>query len=696
MDIENFISIIIRLINTSIYPIRRIIMEKYFLKSPNDYKLMSQKGVKQYFFLSEQNNSVWDSNLSSDGKVFMSLSSELTSCGYARLYEYDYKTNQAKKLFNVEEVILPQDRAIRASKFHTSISFLTNGKIAMTTHSTDKSPLHPTWLLEAYFNHIWEGFAGSNIVVYDPKTKEASNLGIPAPRESLYGSVYDPKHNCLYSLGFIKGHLYRYSFVTKKVKDLGKVTEGHTFRMVLGPDGNIFGSSKSGYLFKIDTDNEKVIDMDYRVPYFSYGEDYTFGDSFGNIAAGRIGPDGRIYFSIMYGPNIIALDTKTGKIEDMGHYLPTPRYAATENRNGIFGFDFDSKGVMWYAVSSISDGSDKPQPAQPSSLFKWDIINGKRPEWTGVVGTSKRLPVMISDMFITKDDTIIMVDTNHGEDCTSITTVNLKEFEPTIADMKKVKIEDIMFDVTNEATYGYSDPFDKNSAFIENNPYRFDGKLKKAFRIWRALAPNNIEDSPVSGIVWDADNVLHGICGVDKKFCFQIKENTLTFIKPLEELDNDYIKWLKQSVEPKSCTSMLKLPHYPGRQYKAVSTVSVELEDGRFLIGTLDGLLAVVSDDSIYSLGMVGCNGPIRALTATPDKSVVYGVAGDEEDLGMVFKYDNKNGLQLKGHIKHTSSKGEQGTIVCNYLSCCSISKDGKYLAIASKDRLGTVAIYSL
>ncbi len=98
-----------------------------------------------------------------------------------------------EELFRVEDVILPQDRAIRASKFHTSISFMTDGRIIMTTHTTDKSPRHPTWMPLAYYHHLWEGFAGGNIIIYDPKTKKAENLGIPVPHESIYGATYDPR-----------------------------------------------------------------------------------------------------------------------------------------------------------------------------------------------------------------------------------------------------------------------------------------------------------------------------------------------------------------------------------------------------------------------------------------------------------------------------------------------------------------------
>ena len=292
-------------------------MKKFFLDGPKDYKLMSQTGVKQYVFpLNFSHNAIWDSNISPEGKLYFGLASEIFTSGYVRLCEYDYKNNEVITHFKVEDVILPNDRTIRASKFHTSISFMTDGKLIMTTHTTDKSPQHPTWMPDAYYNHIWEGFPGSNIVTYDPVTGVTHNLGIPVPRESIYGALYEPKHNALYFLGFFKGHLYRYSIDEKRVIDLGKVSENYAFKLVLGTDGNIYGASRSGYVYKVDTELLKVIDMNYMLPHYNY----KYTREFSNISVGRIGPDDRLYFAVMFGPDIIALDTKTGEFENMGSY----------------------------------------------------------------------------------------------------------------------------------------------------------------------------------------------------------------------------------------------------------------------------------------------------------------------------------------------------------------------------------------
>ena len=675
-------------------------MKTYFYEGPEDFKLISQKGVQLYMFKEEPNNSIWDSRVSDDGTLYLSLSSELMHSGYARLYSFDYKTNTAQKCIEVEKVILPQERAIRASKFHTSISFLNDGNMAMTTHTTDKAPQHPTWLPEAFYGHIWEGFAGSHIVKYNPKTKETWNLGIPVPRESLYGSIYDSKHNALYSMGFIRGHLYRYSFDEKTVKDLGQVSEGHSFRLVLGPDDNIYSSSRSGYMFKIDTNKQKIIDMNYRLPFYEFGDYYKFEASFGNIADGRIGPDGRLYFSVMYGPDIITLDTKTGEFENLGPYLPTPRYAYRENRNGIFGFEFDKKGVLWYFVHSCCNGMDPVEPAQPCGLFRWDITRGGSPEFIGMLGTKDRVFFSVSELYI-HNNTMLIVETNHANDSAAVMSIDLEIFEPSMFDeMKHIpmkEIKDTVFHPDSQDSYEPALLFDRQEIVAAANPHMFQGDLINAFRIWRELAPNEVENASVQGLAWDNKNVLHGICGKEKQYAFKIQNNEKISIDEICRCDFSYQEWLKENIKSELFQSEIELPSYPGRQYLAKASASAELSEGRVLIGTQDGFLAILGKDlSVYSLGMTGYNGPVRALSSTPDKKKVYGVAGDENDLGMVFVYDDERGLQLKGNIKHVSSRQPFGSVANNVYSSCCVSSDGKYLAIGSSDRLATVYIYKI
>ena len=237
-------------------------MSNYLFQPFSDdyYRLINQKGVRQAFPKDEGNedyNTCWDGAVSPDGTFYFSLSSEGGNSMHAKLNRYDREKNEIVDCFNAGDLILPNPRNLPASKLHTSINFLPDGRVIGTTHSTDRAPQHQEWMPFGHHNHVWEGFPGSHILVYDPKTGRSENWGIPVPHESIYGAKYDPKHNALYMIGFMRGHVYRYSLDTKKVKDLGKAAELYCYRMELGADGNIYAATKTGCAFRINTETER-------------------------------------------------------------------------------------------------------------------------------------------------------------------------------------------------------------------------------------------------------------------------------------------------------------------------------------------------------------------------------------------------------------------------------------------------------
>ena len=139
------------------------------------------------------------------------------------------------------------------------------------------------------------------------------------------------------------------------------------------------------------------------------------------------------------------------------------------------------------------------------------------------------------------------------------------------------------------------------------------------------------------------------------------------------------------------------LPHKPGRQYLSQASAQAAMADGRLLIGTRDGLLALKDGDRLFSLGAPAPNGPVHALSATPDGETVYGVCGDELDMCSLFRFSLKDGLQELGYFgTGAGSVHVEALSFCTYVRTCAISPDGRYLAVGADERLGTVLIYSL
>jgi hypothetical protein len=213
--------------------------------------------------------------------------------------------------------------------------------------------------------------------------------------------------------------------------------------------------------------------------------------------------------------------------------------------------------------------------------------------------------------------------------------------------------------------------------------------------LWRALAPAHIEDSAVKGLYYEADGTLCGVCGEKARYFFTIRDGKLISIVPAEKADPQKIKKaLCRELPELNFTDAL--PHYPGRQYKAAPVAAAKLADGQTLVGTLDGMLALIKDGRAYGLGPAAFNGPVHAMAATPDGNKIYGVAGDEEDLAVLFSYDESSGLRWLGFIENGVTPEISSVFCCTYVRSCAISPDGKYLAVGADERIGTVVIYRI
>ncbi|MEG1557759.1 MAG: hypothetical protein RR368_04915, partial [Oscillospiraceae bacterium] len=491
-----------------------------------------------------------------------------------------------------------------------------------------------------------------------------------------------------------KGHTYRYSFDDKKLIDFGQCSENWSFRLMFDKNWDVLGTARSGYIYKIHTDTLEVEDLNFRIPFETYPE-YTGGD-YKCLSNGGIGPDGRLYMCFFYSRKVVAYDSDTNTFEDMGDYMPQARcHANGETRNGIFAMNFDNDGVLWYAVFSRNCSSGKREIGLPSSLFRWDVARGKKPEWMGIIGTKERAACWTSEICVSKDDIMFVIGSNHATDGPDITAVNLREYKEKMYNFGELLTEDEYYVNPNSKRYNkIADFLFEQDKFGEENDWRFQYELAyEPLRLWRELAPDNIENSSVKSLHWSDANTLVGVCGNEREFVFKAVEGKMSML-----CDKDRARaFYDELMNPKPIIALtdLKLPYYPGRQYKATVTAQAKMADGSMVIGTLDGMLALCKNDKVFGLGPAAYNGPIRALCSVPDGKKVYGVGGDEDDLGMVFSFDAEDGLRWLGHVCYDAPSA-WSTVSCPILTACSVSPDGRMLALGSGDRLGTVVICRL
>jgi len=677
---------------------------RFEMFSDDRLRLINQAGMRQRIDPCGLGyHGTWDTKLGPGGVLYYAPSDASGQGKHVRLMAYDYQTDTAKICFKAEEVVLPNPRMLPVTKLHESLTMLPDGRIFATTHSTDRAPQHPEWMPFAHYTHVWEGWPGSTMVCYDPKTGDTENWGVPVPRESIYGATYDARHNAIYMIGFMRGHVYRYSLDTKTVKDLGKAAEVFCYRLHTGPDGHIYGCTKSGYLFRVNVDTERLEDLNWRVP--EYPDNYTNNTWYRYMSQAHNVDDHSFVFSTFCSDELFRFDTHELKVSPLGYKTPFKSfYDRVPTTMGVNEFDIDKDGVLWYVIALY--GFQKTDfyyhYSLPDYLMRWDYLRGEAPECLGAVGAPGHLHGQTSAVCIDRArDILYMLDGGSGAGML-VSCVDLAEFRQHMHEPGPLA-NDPKFPQPTPMTPEQIDAYKKASKAVEevteHNPFfAFPVENVTPVRIWRQVPHTQIEDSKIIGLAWDEQNVLHGLCGEEHRYCFTVRDKKVDRFMPLEQADEDYRAWLLAQIYPRAFTfdESITLPCPFGRQYLAQASAVAEWNHGRQIVGTKDGLLAIVSGRNVYALGNAAAYGPVRCLYANPARTRLWGTAGDVEDLGTVFYYDDTVGLRQLGILIYNIHGYFDGPTASNILSSIVVSPDETLAAVGGADRIGSVHIATL
>ncbi len=642
-------------------------------------QMIPQSSVKQCFIDAPGFNAAWDYYVTDDGKHYIPCCAEGTFPEYVKLYEYLPETNEMKFLFDLEESITVYPRTIRPSKFHTSINPMPDGKLIMTTHTTASAPGHLCWMPDAYYTHMWEGYMGSNVIIYDPKTGGVEDLGIPVPRDTIYGAKYIPEINALFFITFMRGHAYLFKLDDRSVTDFGQCTEFGVYHIHRAADGNIYFSTRSGDLWRFNVSKGKTEYTGIEIP-----REDTIVSKTNNVMAYSVdGADGRMYFVTHLGRHFFAYDPKRNVLERLGYTVPEGMREQYPDSK-VFGMVFDKFGQLWYTVHT-----------NMIHLCCIDIGNPQaEPRSFGLVGTEKRCHDCVENIFI-RDDVLYMADANHGPDAPGIVSVDLREVRKNV-DSPRIICQDPIAYITRRNdfinTELYKGDIGKDSKriadfynqekqdqiYISENPFSFGKGEKYVCKLWKKVGADG---SQVYKVSHDADgNVLAYMdCGK----CATVKNGEIIKIADCakeEQMDGKEISFDKYI-----------LPAHPGRQFLAVATAFNELVDGNFIVGTKDGMLALVKNGKVFSLGAVCNDGAVHDIAVTPDGKKAFGVAGDRDSLGVVFSFDMETGIEIGGRIYFTNGSSCERTGISCEPCCVDVSPDGKRVAIGVRDNLGCV-----
>ncbi len=682
-------------------------------KPDNNFSVLNEK-PQEYFNLIPQagvthllcedlptHNAVWDMVINKEnGRVFFSACGESYVAEYARLFEYDFKNKKHIRHFNLEDKVFQRGEALRTSKFHTALSFMEDGRIISTTHTTSPSPNHPTWMPYEYANHQWEAYPGSDLVIYDPNTGELENKGILTPFDTAYGGTYCPKTGDYFCITWMRGTGYVYNVHTGERRCLGQVSDTATSRTFLCSDGHIYGSTYSGKMFRYNSDIREVEFLDADI---------------GDLIRHAREKDGVLYITTGpcavagRGQMLFAYDLKTGEVKKIGR--PVPKADCAKNSDGVFyngdsksifynayGMDFDSKGRLWYGCMTFAP----PVKYCGIRLYMWDFLNGKEPVDLGFIGTEKRT-ISISAEFNIHDDVIYISDGNHTSDedlyC-GIISIDLREFVPAIETEKRIPSHDYMnYIVFPEKCWEYypKDDFEKcfnryckkyefeqeMERFLRDNYYIKPYAEVKAISYWEEIGREN---TCVNKLEWQDNENVSIYCGTEKTYKIDVNlSNGEKIINTHEFVKADEIK--------APVSEDIKLPFMAGRQYLATPNASVEMSDGSVIVGTKDMMLAKIKDGKVKSLGAVTPCGSVNSLVAAGD--TVYGIAGYEKGGANMFKYDDENGIEQLGYVPKAFAPNGRNVCIFNATTMC-ISPNGKYLAVGGADNLSGVVVIRL
>ena len=657
------------------------------------FNLIPQTGVTHKLCLAEpKHNAIWDMAVSPEGRIFFSVCGESYESLYARLYEYDRKSKDFVRHMELEKEILLPVESLRTSKFHTALSFMGDGKILTATHTTSPAPSHPTWMPYEYADHPYEGYAGSNLLIYDYVNKKCKGLGIISPHDTVYGGTYDPKNGDYFVITWMRGIGYVYNVHTGDVRCLGQISDTHTSRTFRLSDGHIYGTTESGAMFRYNTDIREV--------------EWLGVDTHGLIRHARE-IDGKLYFTTGKcglpgrGQELFVYDIKENKVDVIGRAVP--KAEAIDGNPWVFynayGMAFDSKNRLWYGcMSYIPD-----HRFMGAKLYMWDFLNGKEPIDCGFLGTPERTLSITAEMHIV-DDVLYVSDGNHTSyvdmPC-GILEIELDKFVPALETEPRITSHDFV----NYIPYQYEakefypkDDFDKcmklYDEYFENTVLRFKEFAKentyrrvypdaKAISVWEKLGHGN---TAVTKIEWTSGDTLSFYAGKsgDVKVDCAIDGSGVT-VKNISECP------ATKAIELKADVTGLRLPAVPGRRYLAEAESSVKLDEGKILVGTRDSMLALIDGERVFSLGCVSAPGGIHSLDVAPD-GTVYGIAGHKLGVGQLFKFTVDCGVELIGLVPEAFADGGRNVSIYRPTTL-SISPDGKRLAIGGADEVGGVVI---
>ena len=298
-------------------------------------------------------DSIWDCAAGPDGKIYIGMCSE-HSGGSAHLLAFDPATETFEDIFDAQVLTKsPADR-MPQGKIHFTLNAHPDGRLFGATHfgylkfSPDEPNPNPKNLNEwnSLLTDPERGYPGGHLFVYDTKTKQARDLGMPIEFQGIRVMTLDKTREHLYGLGALDNYLFHYDIKAGKATLVGKVAGYNPYGMVVDErDGTMYTSDGTGHIVAYRPGWPKI----KRLPVTITGVD----DPERIVTVFITGPDGSFYGVDHVVKHLFRFDPKagpTGSVTDMGRFL-----APDQDCYVVESLAFDKRGVLFALVPTLEE-----------------------------------------------------------------------------------------------------------------------------------------------------------------------------------------------------------------------------------------------------------------------------------------------------------------------------------------------------
>jgi hypothetical protein len=310
-----------------------------------------------------------------DGKVYIGLAYH---GGDGHIVCFDPVPDRVIDLGNLTQ--LCGESALRRgpqSKIHAKFGEGKDGRLYFGTHAG-------YWWNYARLG-TKEGYPGAHWMAYDPKTGKTEDFGIGLRYEGINTGAYDPLFNRIYGLTHPRGHFVYFDVSTRKSVDMGRVNNWESICRTLGVDdeGNVYGNSGAGQIYKYDPRTDQITELPLRVPTrpkgVSLGRDYAKSETHWRTV---IWDDmGKRFYGVDESASLLfSFEPRVGPQGEVRHLGQLSTEAAKESRDIPYATLTLTLGLdrkLYYAIPQREFDYGGSSGAGVSHLITYDLKSGK-------------------------------------------------------------------------------------------------------------------------------------------------------------------------------------------------------------------------------------------------------------------------------------------------------------------------------